>query len=675
VHVAPDDTADLERQVQFVEREQFEADMINANQDQNYSKAIEIFRMYAGKITVSESGEIVCQRESLLTTLMLNNYIHALVHLGQIQEVEKAIALFRSASEDSRPNQTTYALLLRAYIESLNLRKARSLLREMVDRGIRLDGRVISTILQGEGKWAVSLDSIDSVFNLILSGDFGTPNIMNFNIVIQAYLRRNRTHEAQRVLETIVSSGLKPNQETFHGLLQYKARGEGSKAVEAILRSMRKLKLTPQISHLNFLISALAGEKETLLEEVIPILSEYNNRPNVATCNIILKQLIYRRVDVQILQDHFNQMNRLNIKPDAYTFSNLLNHPQIERRGNSWKQLQQIIQDQLLLNPKLIDAVPSNIVRHVTIRKLSKLKRLTPEFQSQVRSIQPRWDLHSITSLVSSYHKTKDWDKIINLWRDVCGREIKLDRRFYKILHDALLEGQKFDLCYEVTAVLCNSDDKYDKAFGLELNIRTSRTIYRSSGQRAQQVMSDIDAILKFTDKHHIALPDSRCNLAALAFLEIDHPNLAIQLLESRYHGQGRFVYQASAKEMGYSSWVILLRAYARGGSDAIQGMRSCVERALADKSEVPSKAFTRFLHYLSNSRNLDMKDQDYFREKYAVASSLRRPLHEKRPFKKGRVTRNTLLGWVNDLDGEELETKLQKQKSGDARNNGIPCQ
>src|SRR5271167_1123981 len=144
-----------------------------AVQRRQYNHAIQIFERYSCLDRRLESARNPHIRHPHISTQMLNCYLDALVQLGCLPEVEEAITYFKS-SQERTPNRRTYELLLRAYIQSLNLRKARLLLFEMVDCGIQFDKKIVHTVLRGEGKWAMTLEAIDTFLGLLSSaGNLG----------------------------------------------------------------------------------------------------------------------------------------------------------------------------------------------------------------------------------------------------------------------------------------------------------------------------------------------------------------------------------------------------------------------------------------------------------------------------------------------------------------------
>jgi pentatricopeptide repeat protein len=635
--------------------------MASASRNGDYHEIIRIF----GGYTYSDGGIEIPSHPQLpvshLKTSTLNYYLEALVHLGYIREIEDAVTLYEPAS-DRQPDKRTYVLLLKAYIRSLNLRKARLLLFEMIDRGVKIDGGVVRIILGGEGRWAISLESIDGLLNLLSSLGLELGDIISYNIIMAAYLRRDRPDKARAVLDTVTKHGLHPDAQTFLALMRYQAKKEGSKAVSILLNLMTKSGIAAGLKHLNVLVLALARERRMDLSTTVEVLSPYNLSPDIVTCNIVLRSLLRRNFISQDLDTHFEGMKKLNVFPDVYTFTILLN--EYKRKSRRWQRSRKVLRHQFALNPRHVNQVTDNVVIHQMISNLSHPTDGCNSIRTDKPHLHFQWDLHTVTTRIVAYTKSRDWSKIGQLHRKLQMDLVKLDRYCYRILFHALLKGKLYEESKEIISILHTSDDILDQMFGRECKIHLAIDVFRRTGQEKANVVKAIDNFLKFCDEKEVMLSDNRCNLVAVACLAIRQQSLTIRLLESRFQRRGRFQDLEDGRNMGMSSWTILMRAYARKGKDGIEDLRSCVDRALSDCLEPPTRAFLNFLDRLGNSRLIrssNPEDADYFLEKRreCVKQLLSIPAHARR---KGRsvLTKTRILSWVNNLNEESLRQKLR---------------
>jgi pentatricopeptide repeat protein len=571
-----------------------------------------------------------------------------------MRDIEEALTLF-NPSVNRQPNSCTYAILLRAYILSLNLRKARLLLLEMISSGVEINNEIVHIVLHGEGKWAVSLESVDSLLNLLGLHELEFRDMKSYNIIIDAYLRRDRPDKARTVLDEVVKSDLHPDAGTYYALMKYQARKEGSRGVKIMLNSMTTSGITPELRHLNVLISRLAAEQNLNVDDAAATMSPHNLVPDSSTCNIVLRALFLRKCDENVLRQHFETMKTLHIQPDAFTFTILLN--EYKRKGRGWKPIHDLVRDQLAVNPERINRITDNVVLHHMISNFTKSRSVGEP--ARFNRFQLQWDLRTITNLVTAYAKSGETGKALDLYRKVKKRLVKLDRRFYRVLLQALLHGKYYSECMEVASSLYASDDLIDQIFGRECRIRISYTIFRHTGRGGKNMLRDIDNFLKFTDEKGATITEKNCNLIAVALLCVSKRESAIQLLESRYHARGRFQ-DLEKGSLGMSAWTILMRAYARKGSGGIQGLRSCVSRALSNSSEPPTRTFLNFLYRLSVSTHAN--DCDFFIEAYNKCSKRSHNVNRKPVGKKlSHLTRERILMWVNQLDNTSLKEKLRE--------------
>jgi pentatricopeptide repeat protein len=630
-----------------------ESSMAQAVRNRQYQQVIQMFQEYTGSNGV-DSPNLIQIDDPLITSSVLNCYLAALVHLGQTAEVEQIVTLF-DPSLNREPTTETYALLLRSYIQTMDLRKARLLLFEMVTRGIKIDNEIVEIVVRGEGKWAISLESVDSLINLLCSEYVELRDMRIYNLLIAAYLRRDRPDKARAVLDRVANDGLQPDEGTFHALMQYQGRKEGSEGVRVLLNLMTKSGIAPRIKHLNALVITLAKEGDMDLKAATALLETYKLVPDRATCNIVLQELLSQKFDRQTLENHFEQMERLDLRPDTYTFTILLN--EYKRKNSNWRRVETVLQHQTALDPKNVSHVTKNVLLHQMLSRFSK----SPLKSEVGDKLQLHWDMHTLTTLVAAYSRSYEWSKVVDLYRKLQKRHIKLDRRFYRVLVSALVKGKQYRECMEVAESLLSSDNILDQILGLECKIRISHTIHKHTGSGKERVFNDVDRFLKFTDEKGITISEKHCNLIALAFLYIYQSHLSVEILESRYHGHGRFQDLEETGKLSMSSWTILMRAYARKKLAGAEGLRSCVERAESNSSQLPTKAFRHFLHRLAKNENFQRWRPEYsafFRQKDMEIARLM--ASSRTPQTKGRssLTKGSILKWVNKLTDDDLKSK-----------------
>jgi pentatricopeptide repeat protein len=587
-----------------------------------------------------------------VSTQLLNDYLDALVHLGRLPEIEEAIKHFKS-TEQRPPNRRTYELLMRAYMQSLNLRRAHSLLVEMVACGIKIDRGIVHTLLRGAGKWAVTLELIDSFLELVSSAsNMDFCDMKSYNLIIEAYLRRDRPEKARCVLDKVLEKGLKPDAETFFSLMRYQAKKEGSRGVYVIFNSMKMFGIRKEARHLNVLISMLARERRVDLRAASSLFVTHHLSPDIVTCNIILRALLSGPFKFQDLQAHFDEMEKLDIRPDSYTFTILVDEHKYKNRH--WRHLHQILRQQSLLNDANVNQITANVLLHYMISIFPwppKRKLQFPKYTAD-RELQLQWDVHTLTSLIAAYSRSKNWDRIMDIHSNIKKRQVKLDRHFYRVLVKSLLDGKKYREATEAAGSMLRSDEVIDQLFGRECMVRIAHAMFRDTRRGKHRATQSIDRFLKFSDEKGLTLSEKHCNLIAIVCLDASLDDLAIEILESRYERRGRFQDLEKVKQLGMSSWVILMRAYARKGKKGVLKLRSCIDQALSKELQQPTRTFLDFLHYLGVSKRLrstNPADCDFFLQKRMEYVNNRRRESQTR-FRSG-LTKTNILRWVNNLD------------------------
>jgi pentatricopeptide repeat protein len=656
-----------------LDRQKAEILIRNAVQKRQYNHAIQIFEQYAClDRRLDRRLESACNRHirhPRVSTQMLNYYLDALVQLGYLPKVEEAITYFKS-SQERAPNRRTYELLLRAYIQSLNLRKARLLLSEMVNCGVQFNKKIVHTVLRGEGKWAMTLEAIDAFLGLLSSaGDLEFRDIASYNLIIRAYLRRDRPEKARAVLDKIMDEGLRPDGETFLELMRYQAKKEGSRGVHIIFNSMRMSGIKAEIRHLNVLISTLAHERRMDLKAAAVMCFTHHLIPDIVTCNIILQAFMRGAFKFQDLETHFQEMLKLKILPNAYTFTILLSEYKL--KSGKGGRLKRLLHQQLLRNDAHVNRITNNVLLHHTLSKFPESAAPKPSSPRQTihKNLHIQWDVHTLSTLVSTYSRSSNCTRIVDLYNKVKLRDVKLDRHFYRVLIQSLLTGKKYKASMEAASDLFRSDETLDQVLAQECRIRIAHSLFKNEGYGKKHVTDSIDRFLKFSDEKGVMISVKNCNLIAVACLDIGEIDLAIEILESRYHMRGRFQDLEKGKKLGMSSWVILMRAYARKGREGVVNLRSCLERALPNESSQPTRTLLDFLHHLGVSeelRSTNSADCDYFLQKRL--EYITKPRRQAQTRFRSGLTRTNILRWMNELNRAQLREKLQEgsQKASD---------
>lgn len=629
-----------------------------AFKNHQHHEVIRLFETYSSKHTqhgfLTGSGGA----DIWITMPILNCYLEALLYLGRISEVVEIITHIE-LSPIRQPTPQTYAILLKAYVQSLNLYKARLLVHQMIDSGVRINRRIVRIILRGESDWAISLKSIDSLLDLLFSRDIRSRDKGCYNLIMDAYLRRDRPDKAKAVLDLMKARGLKSNAETFYVLMKYQARQEGPRGVQIMLNSMTKFGILPDRRHLNLLLSNLARNQPMDLKAAEALFRPYSIMPDTATCNIILRMLLRRKFTLEDLQNHFKRMKELSIPPDVYTFTILLN--EFKHKSRRWQPLRTLVQCQCALDPTKVNQITYNVILHHMFSRSSHSAHSSETGPVPESSPPLQWDLRTLTKLVIAYARSREWSRIVGLHLQLHKRGVKLDRGFYRSLIKALLDGKKYRESEKIVSRLYASDDILDRLFGRECEIRISRAYFRDYGRGKKYVLRSIDRFLKYADNKRVMISEKHCNLIAIALLDIRLERFAISLLESRYHMQGRFQDLADGGELGMSAWTTLMRAYARKGKYGIQDLKACIERALSNPSQPPTRTFLNFLHFLGHNpklRSSDPENCDFFL-RTRLECLQNRPRCDQTPKGRSSLTVTGILQWVNNLDGTVLKERL----------------
>lgn len=620
-----------------------------------YFEVIGSFERYISLCTKNEANSIT---NDSLTTTMLNSYMVSLIHMGHYLHAETAASYFMS-TPDLIPNRQTYISLFRIYMLSMNIRKARALSAEMRENGISLDQQMIRIILKGEGRLAINLDSVDLIAEVLSSEAPDNPDMATYNLIIDAYLRRGRIDRAKQVLDLMNQRGFKPDEQTYLHLMRHQAKQEGLRGVESLLNSMVSSRIEPQIHHVHHVLLCKLQKERMDLNAAISLCESYKTIPNVHTCNLVLQHLFKRAFQLRDLEAHFQMMKSMGIRPNSHTFTILLG--EYQRKSDLWTRPAKLINQQWLINSTLVEPpFASETFFNLAVSSIKSEESLS-HYDGPLRLA---WNERTLTSLAASLAKEKNYAKIVDLHEEVQSHDAKFDLWYSRVVFDACLKGNHYKQCEDIISRLLDSDASIDQHFGRFLWMELCRWRYRKNAGNRESVLKALDMFLKFADTSKIGISEKACNRIAVTCLDCGTPRLAANIIETQ------LMELAKESDIRTSSWLLLMKAYARkdfAQEDCTTGvtpLRRCVgraSRALNERHELPSKAFMRFLQYLSQRKVYSRTDRQYYALKHRqFLQAIRNAPHRGRQTK-GRqyLTRINILRWINVLELDELEQAL----------------
>lgn len=643
------------------------AEMDQALRRKSYYRVIQLFEGHTGdspttSIAKPDSEPI----PGHISTLILNNYLLSLIHLGYIQEVEDAVVYYDNASQ-LHPDQRTYELLLKAYLKSINMSKARGLLKEMLIRNIKIGRGTMINLLKTETRYAFRIGSVDALLELVSSHGIDVQNMECYNAILDAYLRRDRPDRARALLDDMAKSNHQPSAESYRALLKHQAEKAGPEGVAAILHSMKKQGIEPDIRHLNVWLGSLIDRRRHLsLTDLPELFSPYRCKPDVYTGNLILRGIFKRQeFTMEDLNKHFEELAKLEISPNHSTFEILLY--QYGRKNENARRVQEVLEAQVKKNPDMVSRVSIKVLLHRVLSSGSHDRDSTPN----ISQLRPQWTLDTVASLAASYCRGAiQIEKLLKLYDGIKQRNVKMDRWFYRIITKAFISEKRYEKCKEAIVDILSSDDRDDLLFARETQLRLDLAIYKDTVRnkrkdKLDRVMKSIDNLLKFSAQAKRQLTEKATNLIAIAFLETGNTRLCIEILESRYHGSGLFEDLETQHDLGWSSWTILMRAYARKAKVEIGNLRWCmvrVEKTLSDT--VPYSTFVELLERLANLPELAQQDSEYFQQKAKEFRTRLQTRKAEEPLTsmsrgRGSLSKSMIMTWVNSK-GERKSDKVE---------------
>jgi len=260
------------------------------------------------------------------------------------------------------------------------------------------------------------------------------PNAISFNTVISALAQARQPLKAQKLLTTMVDSGLQADKHSFTGVILAFARDSQPEPAAKWLERMLQANVMPDTTTFNAVLLAYAntsdcegafhlmGKLEALVRDECP-----NARPDVCSFNTLLSACAKAGKPGRA-EDGFFQMEKRGLEPDVVSFTTVINAH--ARAGNT--QEAQAWLDAMVTRGKAPDSYACNAVcaAHARVGDAAAAMRCLARMADY--GVTPSPTTHSI--LIHALSQAGEADAAESMLRDMVASGGALDASAFNIL-------------------------------------------------------------------------------------------------------------------------------------------------------------------------------------------------------------------------------------------------
>ncbi|KAF8409444.1 hypothetical protein HHK36_005520 [Tetracentron sinense] len=222
-----------------------------------------------------------------------------------------------------------------------------------------------------------NFDKVEKLFRELPSNLSINPDIVSYNIVIQAFCEMGSLDSALSMLDEMESNGVSPTLITFNILLNALHGGNRFSDGEGIWARMEKGNCVPDIRSFNAKLRGLIlGGKTTEAVKLVEELRSNGLEPDIFSFNALIKGFC-NDGNLEEAQRIYNELRDNDCVPDRTTFQTLV--PCLCEKGDfdmAFKLCKESIGRRLFVDAGLLQVVVDGLVKESKVEEAKKLVEL-----------------------------------------------------------------------------------------------------------------------------------------------------------------------------------------------------------------------------------------------------------------------------------------------------------
>ncbi|KAG6527911.1 pentatricopeptide repeat-containing protein At5g25630-like [Zingiber officinale] len=254
------------------------------------------------------------------TTSTFNTLIKGYGIIGKPEESNLLLDMM-SQEENTRPNQQTYNILIKAWCEKKNLIEAWNVYHKMCESGIQPDVVTYNTIARAYTKNGETRRA--EVLILEMQTRL-CPNERTWAIIVCGYCKEGNMKDALRCVNEMKAFGIRPNIVVFNSLVKGFLDLQDIAGVDEVLAIMEEIAVKPDIVTFSHQLNALcAMGLMTRCMELLSKMVEAGINPDAQVYSILAKGYVRAREPAKA-EALLVAMNELGIKANVVTFTTII---------------------------------------------------------------------------------------------------------------------------------------------------------------------------------------------------------------------------------------------------------------------------------------------------------------------------------------------------------------
>lgn len=247
-----------------------------------------------------------------------------------VQKQYSSIRSIISQVEQSgtKPDSIFFNAVINAFSESGNMEDALETLQKMKELGLQPTTSTYNTLIKGYGI-AGYPEKSSELLDLMLEDENSNvrPNLRTFNVLIQAWCRKNNIEEAWNMVHKMECCGVQPDTVTYNTIATcYVQKGETQRAEEVVVEEMmKKRKAEANGRTCGIVVGGYCREGK--VREGLRFVHKMKGLGvfgNLVVFNSLIKGFA-EVMDRDGVHEVLNLMKECKVKPDVITYSTVMN--------------------------------------------------------------------------------------------------------------------------------------------------------------------------------------------------------------------------------------------------------------------------------------------------------------------------------------------------------------
>ncbi|XP_077254004.1 small ribosomal subunit protein mS78 (rPPR3a)-like [Tasmannia lanceolata] len=222
-----------------------------------------------------------------------------------------------------------------------------------------------------------NFEKVGELFHKLPSELSVDPNVVTYNILIQAFWKMGSLDSAFSVVELMEKNGISPDLVTFNTLLKGFYEENRFSEAEKVWAKMDEFNCSPDIISFNYKLQALVSEKKMVdAMELVQKLKSEGPKPDIFSYNVLIKCLCHDG-NLEEAKRIYNELEENGCAPNRLTFETLI--PCLSEKGDfdmAVKLSKESMTRRCVINVKVLQSVIDGLAKESRIAEAKEIVEL-----------------------------------------------------------------------------------------------------------------------------------------------------------------------------------------------------------------------------------------------------------------------------------------------------------